>query len=192
MWIIWIYKFFPITCNSKYNKLKHKNYAINCGPSIFLSTKKQNSHTVTSLSHKYYHQFYILLFNFRFKTASKFKHCFSSIHFRINTTIYRTQTLIHFFFTHPLILKPPPFLFTLHFLTIIIIITVNAERRNFDIIMSKSNPKLARLPSMRERVEDTLSAHRNELVSLLSRFPLLLSFPSLSVFFYFFGWKVHD
>ncbi|XP_030946375.1 sucrose synthase 3 [Quercus lobata] len=36
--------------------------------------------------------------------------------------------------------------------------------------MSKSNPKLARLPSMRERVEDTLSAHRNELVSLLSRY----------------------
>ena len=54
--------------------------------------------------------------------------------------------------------------------------------------MSKSNPKLARIPSMRERVEDTLSAHRNELVSLLSRFPLLLSFPylslSLSVFFF--------
>ncbi|KAF3947779.1 hypothetical protein ACB098_10G112200 [Castanea mollissima] len=36
--------------------------------------------------------------------------------------------------------------------------------------MSKSNPKLARIPSMRERVEDTLSAHRNELVSLLSRY----------------------
>ncbi|KAL2556639.1 Sucrose synthase 3 [Forsythia ovata] len=31
-------------------------------------------------------------------------------------------------------------------------------------------PKLAKLPSMRERVEDTLSAHRNELVSLLSRY----------------------
>ncbi|CAI9767837.1 unnamed protein product [Fraxinus pennsylvanica] len=31
-------------------------------------------------------------------------------------------------------------------------------------------PKLARLPSMRERLEDTLSAHRNELVSLLSRY----------------------
>nr|AFO84091.1 sucrose synthase [Actinidia deliciosa] len=30
--------------------------------------------------------------------------------------------------------------------------------------------KLARIPSMRERVEDTLSAHRNELVSLLSRY----------------------
>ncbi|KAL2540478.1 Sucrose synthase 3 [Abeliophyllum distichum] len=31
-------------------------------------------------------------------------------------------------------------------------------------------PKLVKLPSMRERVEDTLSAHRNELVSLLSRY----------------------
>lgn len=31
-------------------------------------------------------------------------------------------------------------------------------------------PKLSRIPSMRERVEDTLSAHRNELVSLLSRY----------------------
>ncbi|KAK6941031.1 Glycosyl transferase, family 1 [Dillenia turbinata] len=31
-------------------------------------------------------------------------------------------------------------------------------------------PKLTRFPSMRERVEDTLSAHRNELVSLLSRY----------------------
>ncbi|KAL0389659.1 UNVERIFIED_CONTAM: Sucrose synthase 2 [Sesamum calycinum] len=30
--------------------------------------------------------------------------------------------------------------------------------------------KLTKLPSMRERVEDTLSAHRNELVSLLSRY----------------------
>ncbi|OVA13426.1 Sucrose synthase [Macleaya cordata] len=33
-----------------------------------------------------------------------------------------------------------------------------------------ANPKLQRLPSMRERVEDTLSAYRNELVSLLSRY----------------------
>ncbi|XP_022875740.1 sucrose synthase 2-like [Olea europaea var. sylvestris] len=33
-----------------------------------------------------------------------------------------------------------------------------------------TTPKLARLPSMKERVEDTLSAHRNELVSLLSRY----------------------
>lgn len=33
-----------------------------------------------------------------------------------------------------------------------------------------STPKLGRIPSMRERVEDTLSAHRNELVSLLSRY----------------------
>ncbi|KAK9282334.1 hypothetical protein L1049_005248 [Liquidambar formosana] len=32
------------------------------------------------------------------------------------------------------------------------------------------NPKLTRIPSMRERVEDTLSAHRNQLVSLLSRY----------------------
>lgn len=31
-------------------------------------------------------------------------------------------------------------------------------------------PKLTRLPSLRERVEDTLSANRNELVSLLSRY----------------------
>ncbi|KAL2928117.1 Sucrose synthase [Bienertia sinuspersici] len=31
-------------------------------------------------------------------------------------------------------------------------------------------PKLSRIPSMRERVEDTLSNHRNELVSLLSRY----------------------
>ncbi|XP_073292127.1 sucrose synthase 2 [Primulina huaijiensis] len=33
-----------------------------------------------------------------------------------------------------------------------------------------SSSKLARLPSIRERVEDTLAAHRNELVSLLSRY----------------------
>lgn len=33
-----------------------------------------------------------------------------------------------------------------------------------------SGPKLGRIPSMRERVEGTLSAHRNELVALLSRF----------------------
>ncbi|CAK8572770.1 unnamed protein product [Lathyrus sativus] len=33
-----------------------------------------------------------------------------------------------------------------------------------------SQPKLARLPSIRDRVEGTLSAHRNELVSLLSRY----------------------
>nr|QNU13189.1 SUS2 [Paeonia suffruticosa] len=33
-----------------------------------------------------------------------------------------------------------------------------------------SNPKFGRVPSIRERVEDTLTAHRNELVSLLSRF----------------------
>ncbi|XAR61364.1 Sucrose synthase [Bertholletia excelsa] len=33
-----------------------------------------------------------------------------------------------------------------------------------------ATPKLMRSPSLRERVEDTLSAHRNELVSLLSRF----------------------
>ncbi|EXB33533.1 Sucrose synthase 2 [Morus notabilis] len=30
--------------------------------------------------------------------------------------------------------------------------------------------KLGRMPSLRNRVEDTLSAHRNELVSLLSRY----------------------
>ncbi|KAF5178563.1 Sucrose synthase [Thalictrum thalictroides] len=33
-----------------------------------------------------------------------------------------------------------------------------------------SNPKFERMPSLRERVEDTLSAHRNELISLLSRY----------------------
>ncbi|KAK3194150.1 hypothetical protein Dsin_025460 [Dipteronia sinensis] len=33
-----------------------------------------------------------------------------------------------------------------------------------------SNPMLTRIPSMRERVEDTLSIHRNDLVSLLSRY----------------------
>ncbi|XP_044492990.1 sucrose synthase 2 [Mangifera indica] len=33
-----------------------------------------------------------------------------------------------------------------------------------------ANPKLTRIPSLRERVEDTLSIHRNELVSLLSRY----------------------
>ncbi|KAL7151153.1 hypothetical protein ABFS83_04G012300 [Erythranthe nasuta] len=33
-----------------------------------------------------------------------------------------------------------------------------------------TTPKLVKLPSMRERVEHTLSAHRNELVSLLSRY----------------------
>ncbi|XP_043720364.1 sucrose synthase 2-like isoform X2 [Telopea speciosissima] len=32
------------------------------------------------------------------------------------------------------------------------------------------NPKLGRLPSAREKVEDTLSAHRNQLVSLISRY----------------------
>ncbi|KAG8389515.1 hypothetical protein BUALT_Bualt02G0237400 [Buddleja alternifolia] len=36
--------------------------------------------------------------------------------------------------------------------------------------MSMPTKKLTKLPSMRERVEDTLSAHRNELVSLLSRY----------------------
>lgn len=36
-----------------------------------------------------------------------------------------------------------------------------------------SNPKLTRVLSIRERVEDTLLAHRNELVSLLSRFTSL-------------------
>ncbi|XP_047325411.1 sucrose synthase 2 [Impatiens glandulifera] len=33
-----------------------------------------------------------------------------------------------------------------------------------------ASPELKRIPSMRERVEDTLSDHRNELVSLLSRY----------------------
>lgn len=33
-----------------------------------------------------------------------------------------------------------------------------------------ANPKFTRVPSMRERVEDTLSAHRNQLVALLSRY----------------------
>ncbi|CAI0387247.1 unnamed protein product, partial [Linum tenue] len=33
-----------------------------------------------------------------------------------------------------------------------------------------ATPKLGRMPSMRERMEDTLSAHRNQLVSLLSRY----------------------
>lgn len=33
-----------------------------------------------------------------------------------------------------------------------------------------ATPKLTKIPSMRERVEDTLGAHRNELVSLLSRY----------------------
>ncbi|XP_051142212.1 sucrose synthase 2 [Andrographis paniculata] len=33
-----------------------------------------------------------------------------------------------------------------------------------------ATPRLTKLPSMRERVEDTLSAHRNELVALLSRY----------------------
>ncbi|XP_059440363.1 sucrose synthase 2 [Corylus avellana] len=33
-----------------------------------------------------------------------------------------------------------------------------------------TTPKLGRIPSMRDRVEDTLSAHRNELISLLSRY----------------------
>ena len=35
-------------------------------------------------------------------------------------------------------------------------------------------PKLGRSPSIRDRVEDTLSAHRNELVALLSRFCFLI------------------
>ncbi|KAJ6795501.1 sucrose synthase 4 [Iris pallida] len=33
-----------------------------------------------------------------------------------------------------------------------------------------ATPKLGRIPSVRERVEDTLSAHRNDLVSLLSKY----------------------
>ncbi|XP_072984097.1 sucrose synthase 4-like isoform X1 [Typha latifolia] len=33
-----------------------------------------------------------------------------------------------------------------------------------------ATPKLGRIPSIRERVEDTLSAHRNDLVSLLSKY----------------------
>lgn len=33
-----------------------------------------------------------------------------------------------------------------------------------------NRPKLTRIPSMRDRVEDTLSAHRNEIVALLSRY----------------------
>ncbi|KAL5983688.1 Sucrose synthase 2 [Asimina triloba] len=33
-----------------------------------------------------------------------------------------------------------------------------------------ANPKLTRIPSIRDRVEDTLADHRNELVSLLSRY----------------------
>ncbi|RZB49046.1 Sucrose synthase 2 isoform C [Glycine soja] len=33
-----------------------------------------------------------------------------------------------------------------------------------------TQPKLGRIPSIRDRVEDTLSAHRNELISLLSRY----------------------
>jgi len=37
---------------------------------------------------------------------------------------------------------------------------------------AQPKPKLGRLPSIRDRVEDTLSAHRNELISLLSRFLL--------------------
>lgn len=37
--------------------------------------------------------------------------------------------------------------------------------------MAATPKKFARSPSVRERVEDTLSAHRNELVSLLSRSP---------------------
>uniref|UniRef100_A0A2P2MKR1 Sucrose synthase n=1 Tax=Rhizophora mucronata TaxID=61149 RepID=A0A2P2MKR1_RHIMU len=46
--------------------------------------------------------------------------------------------------------------------------------------------KLTRIPSMRDRVEDTLSAHRNELVSLLSRFIYLpFSFSSISRFVFF-------
>lgn len=35
-----------------------------------------------------------------------------------------------------------------------------------------ASSKLKKIPSMRERVEDTLSAHRNELVALLSRYTL--------------------
>lgn len=39
-----------------------------------------------------------------------------------------------------------------------------------------SGHKLGRIPSMRERVEGTLSAHRNELVALLSRYMNLIIF----------------
>ncbi|KAJ1402384.1 Sucrose synthase [Sesbania bispinosa] len=63
-----------------------------------------------------------------------------------------------------------------------------------------SQPKLGRLPSIRDRVENTLSAHRNELVSLLSRMRKLLllllhgdnvwSFENCNVFRYIFIWYV--
>jgi hypothetical protein len=46
--------------------------------------------------------------------------------------------------------------------------------------MSQSS-KLARLPSIRDRVEGTLSAHRNELVSLLSRYSSFSSSNSLYI-----------
>ena len=50
------------------------------------------------------------------------------------------------------------------------------------IVMSKQ-PKLGRVPSIRDRVEDTLSVHRNELISLLSRF-FIVPFSSTPFFFY--------
>jgi len=43
-------------------------------------------------------------------------------------------------------------------------------------------PKLVRLPSIRDRVEGTLSAHRNELVSLLSRLVLFPASSSTALF----------
>ena len=57
--------------------------------------------------------------------------------------------------------------------------TLSREREREKAAMT---PKFVRVPSIRERVEDTLSAHRNELVALLSRFPpssssLFVSYP---------------
>jgi len=40
-----------------------------------------------------------------------------------------------------------------------------------------ANPKLTRVLSTRDRVQDTLSAHRNELVALLSRFVVKILIP---------------
>lgn len=45
--------------------------------------------------------------------------------------------------------------------------------------------KLKRIPTMRDRVEDTLSAHRNELVCLLSRFSFFSQSQYKYMFLYF-------
>lgn len=59
---------------------------------------------------------------------------------------------------------------------------VGSLRKNLSLLVMAA-AKLTRIPSMRERVEDTLSAHRNELVALLSRFSLAKALTASTDFF---------